>query len=422
VKPRHWFLIGATVAGVAFCTLAVIFVVGHSNPAIQDDPMLFTTGGHPSRIEVEGSSIRVAFEWDRFSLLIPNKDPELKSLLEAAHDTGEAVSFRTQLAGTHFDADSGLPVFWVQSVHYLDKTFGPYEVQVPWSWRVLIYEQAALLKGVAYHHEREYNAALTQFDAGLRTDKLRPAERGLAMALRAEVYQYRSYAEPTKLGKDYLLARSNEDFAQAVKYRRDDYSLLTSRAAVLIELGAYEEALALLEQTLKSSRAMHFRAGIMAADVLRRRDRYPEAMRILDEVGARDADMLGMMYYYHRGWTLLLLKREPEAAAAFSEGLNSQRGWPWVYIGRACAQRVMGDADAALADLRTAVEAMDRSAERDVEPVKSLRPELRNNIAALGRERTAMDANLTICEHFQPNFDRPLRERSKLLDSMRPVS
>ena len=81
----------------------------------------------------------------------------------------------------------------------------------------------------------------------------------------------------------------------------------------------------------------------------------------------------------------------------------------------------MGDADVALADLRTAVEAADRSVERDQEPGKSLRAELRNNIAALDRKNPTRVANLTVCEHFQPGFDRPLRERSKLLDSMRPA-
>lgn len=420
MKPRHWIVAGAAAAGLAFCILAFIFVVGHANPAIQDDPMLFTTAGHPSQIEVEGSSVRVTYQWGRFSLLIPNLDPEVMPLLEGARDQGEAVSFRAQLAGAHFDPDSGVPVFRVQSLHYRDKTFGPYEVAAPWSWRVLIDEQVALLKGVAYHNEREYSAALSQFDAGLRTGKLRPAQRGLALALRGEVNQYRSNDEPTLLGKDYLLARSNEDFAQAAKYRRDDYSLLTSRAEVLTELGAYEEALALLQQVLKASPEMHFRAGIMAADVLRRRNRYPEALRVLDEVGARDGDQLGMMYYYHRGWTLLLMQRNPEAAAAFSDGLKTQRRWPWVYIGRACTRHAMGDDESALADLRAAVAAFDRSAERDVEPNRSLRAELRNNIAALDRKGPAGAANLTVCERFQPDFDRPLRERSKLLDSIRP--
>jgi hypothetical protein len=127
-----------------------------------------------------------------------------------------------------------------------------------------------------------------------------------------------------------------------------------------------------------------------------------------------------MMYFYHRGWTLLLLERHEEAAAAFSDGLKSQRSWPWVYIGRACARHHLGDEDAALADLRAAVQLADRRTQRDDEAIRALRAELRNNIAALERQG-AGPARVSACDNFQADFDQTLRERSKLLDSLPPA-
>lgn len=421
MKPRHWILIGATIAGLAFCTLAMIFVVGHSTPSVKGDPMLFTSAGHPSRIEVDGSSIRVRYEWDQATLLVPNGNPEIEPMLAAARDAGEAVTFRVQLTGAHFDADTGLPVYWVRYLSYRDKNFGPYEIKVPWSWREMVDEQVALLKGIGFTSDGQYNAALTELNRSLDTSALRPSQRWLAMAARAYVYQHKAPNEPVEVGRDFLLVRATEDFAAAAKLRPDDYSLATSRAAALVDLGAYEDALVLLRRALKHSDEMHFHAGIMAADLLRRLRRNAESLDILDEVGRRDQDQAGMMYYYHRGWTLLLLKRNPEAAAAFSEGLKSQKNWAWVYIGRGCARHDMGDDDAALADLQAAVAIADRAVEKDVEPTRSLRPELRNNIAALERS-AANGANVTVCQRFEPNFDRPMRERSKLLDSIRAAS
>lgn len=422
MKPRTWILIGATAAAAAFCSLAVIFIVGHSTPSIRQDLMLFTSTGHPMRIDVEGEFIRVAYQWNRTSLLIPDTSPELLETLKAAQDAGEQVSFRAQLTGAHFDSGNGLPVFWVRSLSYRDKEFGPYEVDVPWSWRVLLDEQVALLKGIGYHNNRDFIPALTEFDRGLRTGMLQPSQRGLALALRAEACEQLAYAQRTTAARDYLLVRASDDYAEAARFRREDSSLLTSRAGVLVHLGAYDDALGLLRQVLEHPDESHFRAGIMAAEVSRRRGAYAESLRILDEVGARDEDELGMMYFYHRGWTLLLLERNPEAAAAFSEGLKSQRSWPWVYIGRACARHRMGDEDAALADLRAAVQLADRRTERDEDALAALRAELRNNIAALERHGPAGSARVSACENFQADFDHTLRERSKLLDALRPAA
>ncbi len=381
--------------------------------------MMFRISGHPDRIDVVRGSIRVAFDWDRTTLLINDSDPELEDV-EGRARFGESVSVRAVMVGAHFDADTGLPVFPAQYVYYRDQTFGPFVTKASWSWRVLTDEQTALLKGIGYHNAWNLNAALTEFDKGLKTGALRPAQRGLALALRAEAYDYKARAEPAAVGKDYLLVRASEAYEEAAKFRRDDLSLLTSRASVLVRLGAYEDALALLRPILKTSGEMHFRAGIMTAEVLRSLGRHAEALRVLDEVGERDEDILGMMYFYHRGWTLLLLDRNAEAAAAFSDGLKSQRSWPWVYMGRACASHSLGDDVAALSDLRTAVQFADRSAEREEEEARAVRAELRNNIAAL--ERGIKPVGMSICQRFQPNFDGPLRERSKLLPAAAPLS
>jgi tetratricopeptide (TPR) repeat protein len=422
LKPRTWILIGALAAAAAFCSLAVIFVVAHSTPAIQHDPMLFTSSGYPSRIDVEGKVIRISYQWNRTSLLIPDVSAEVLETLRAAKDAGEPVTFRAQLAGAHFDPRSGFPVFWVRSLSYHDKEFGPYEVEVPWSWRVLLDEQVALLKGIGYHNEQDYLPALAEFDRGLRTGMLKPAQRGLALALRAEACEQLAHAQRMTSARDYLLVRASDDYAEAAKFRHEDSRLLISRAGVLVQLGAYDDALGLLGQVLKHPGESHFQAGVMAAQVSRQRGAYAESLRFLDEVAARDEADLAMMYFYHRGWTLLLLERNPEAAAAFSDGLKSQRSWPWVYIGRACARHRMGDDDAALADLRTAVQLADRRTAQDDQTVKALRAELRNNIAGLERNGPPGSARVSVCDNFQADFNQTLRERSKLLDALPPAA
>ena len=419
VLMRRTLIGGGVVAGLVFLTLLGRFIVEHANPVIRDDPTTFTRSGIVSFEGPKGNSTRINFQSERVTMIVPSADPALMKMLMSARNAGENVDVRLFLAGAHFDTDTGVPVFRVQSWKYRDQGFGPYEPEAPWSWRVMRDEQAAMLQGIALHGNGRWQAALAKFNRSLATNVLRPAQRGVALAMRAGLYEVLASAERAELGRDYFFIRAAEDYAEAEKLRPDDYRLLTLHAQAMVRLGAIDEAMVLLDRALKESREEHFSAGILKAEVLRWKGDHARALAVLDEVGARAEEELAMLYHYHRGTTLLLLERYPEAAAAFADGLKTQSGWHWAYVGRACARHEMRDDDSALGDLRTAVEIADRAVERDGAHERAVRAELRNNITALEARKGdgLREAKVTICERFDPSFDGPPRERSKLLDA-----
>jgi tetratricopeptide (TPR) repeat protein len=261
------------------------------------------------------------------------------------------------------------------------------------------------------------NLALSEFNRSLDTKVLRGEQRGIAFWARGAVYESRSRAEPALKGRDYYMVMAFEDYSQARRLLKRDYHIPLAQAEALLSLGAYEEALKLLAEFTEQWPDHRFAAVRSSGQVLRKQGHYEEALRELDSVPRDSEERDHMPYHYHRGWTLLLLERYREASAEFTAGLAFQKNWMWAHAGRACAGHAMGEVEAAVADLRKAIEIFERQMREGSDDDKVLMAELRHNVRALEvqRARGAPVANVTVCQRFDPGFDEPLRERSKVL-------
>lgn len=411
-----WKFAGLIVAGLAFLSLGLAFILEHDNPSVRGIEDIQAGTGLLDTVEHQGNSIMVRFQWGRTRMRIDSDDAKLLEMLEAARDSAKAITLRAHLDGAHFDEDDGLPVFWVQSITYQDKYFGPWQARSPWSWRVLRDEQVAILHGVILHGAGNFNAALTKFNRSLDSDVIRGAQRGMALNLRADVYQSAAAREGSPVGRDHFLIRAADDYAEASRLVPDDSRVMSAWAESLTRLGAYDEAIEVLDRAIEVAPKDSFGPGIQKSTLLWQRHRYTESLRVLDAVAARGLGN-GMMFNYHRGRTQLLLGRFEEASASFTKGLESQGNWPWAYVGRACANVARGEVEQPLSDLRVAVEIMDRRPKENPEEEAAWRAELLNNIDKLGRQAAGRvdAAQVTMCERFKPENEAPLRERSRQL-------
>jgi tetratricopeptide (TPR) repeat protein len=121
-------------------------------------------------------------------------------------------------------------------------------------------------------------------------------------------------------------------------------------------LGHYPAALeatqASIELTPKPTDAQY----LMLAAAYRGNRRYDESLATLDKLyaaheAAHDtATMLGMPYYYHRGWTLAEMGRPQDAIVSYTQGIPYQPAYASVYLKRAQAREAAGDATGARAD------------------------------------------------------------------------
>jgi tetratricopeptide (TPR) repeat protein len=403
--------------GLAFVTLMVGFVLENANPNIRDDDTVFELRGPPDKIEEEGNRLRLTFWWTRVIMLVDSTDADLVATLKAQAAEGESVNLRATLSGAHFEPGTGQPVFWLTSMEHKAKEYGPFGAHPRWSWRVLRDEQVAVLKGIAHHGNGATNLALSEYNRSLDTKVLRGEQRGIAFWARATVYESRSRSEPSLEGRDYYLVRAFEDYSRARKWLKEDYHVALAQAEALLSLGAFDEALKLFAKFSEQWPDHRFAAIRSSVHVLRKRGHYEEALRALDSVSRDSAERDHMPYHYHRGWTLLLLERYPEATAEFTAGLAFQKNWIWAYAGRACAGRAIGALEAAVADLRKAIEIYASQMREDSDDDQVLMAELRHNARALEAQRTrgAPVANVSVCQRFEPGFDEPLRERSKVL-------
>jgi tetratricopeptide (TPR) repeat protein len=411
-----WKLVALAIVGLAFVSLGLVFIYEHDNPSVRDVDDIQVATGVLDTVERQGDTIMVRFQWGRTRMRIDSDDDRLLEMLRGARESAKPITLRAHLAGAHFDEDDGLPVFWLQSITYQEKYFGPWKARSPWSWRVLREEQVAMLHGVILHGAGNFNAALTKFNHSLDSQVLRGAQRGMALNLRADVYQSAAHAERSPLGRDHFLVRAADDYAQAARLVPDDSRVMSAWAEALTQLGAYDEAIRVLERAIEVAPQDSFGPGIQKSTLLWQQHRYEDSLRVLDTVAARGLGK-GMMFNYHRGRIQLLLGRFEEASASFSKGLESQSDWPWAYVARACANVARGEVEQPLSDLRVAVEMMDRRPKENREDEAAWRAELLNNIGKLGRQEAGhVDvAVVTMCERFKPENEAPLRERSRQL-------
>ena len=149
----------------------------------------------------------------------------------------------------------------------------------------------------------------------------------------------------------------NDPRAEALK----PYSL-KMRAATYIDQKQPSKAIPDYEQALALVPAKTAWDVISLASAYRQAGEPEKALVLIQNMQADHLGMTGkgtvpgMPIYYHLGWTLSVLKRWPEAAEAFSEGLNYQPSYGWAVLRRGLAYEHQGNLAKAKIDTERARE------------------------------------------------------------------
>jgi tetratricopeptide (TPR) repeat protein len=121
-------------------------------------------------------------------------------------------------------------------------------------------------------------------------------------------------------------------------------------------LGHYPAALDAVQASIELTPKPVDAQYLMLAAAYRGNRHYDESLATLDklyaahEVAHDTATMLGMPYYYHRGWTLAEMGRPQDAIASYTQGIPYQPAYASVYLRRAQAREAAGDTTGARAD------------------------------------------------------------------------
>jgi tetratricopeptide (TPR) repeat protein len=382
------------------------------------------TGVVSAIASVRGIQERTADVWfwingnsARYAIRRPGED--VIEALRASESSGNAVTLRVHLEGARFADLSDSPEYWVQSVEYLGRRYGEFEPRIRWSWRNLGPGDAGLLRGFALGEATRHDEAVKAFDSAIGSNSLRGKRLALAHLYRGDALDSQAYpsAGPINERGDRYLVRAIDDFRRASALDTSDHRPLLWEANASRTLGAYDEALSLYGEIERRWPDQYFRATIARSATYRLMGRPDEALDELDRMVKKHGSQDGMMYHYHRGWTLNALQRYAEAAEEFSAGIASQPDFAWAFMKRACAFAQMGEKPRAIADVKTAIDILGRrlddpDASNAIAQQRARLDEvLRNLEDARQPARAALDA--TCSEGFVgPDFQR--RERSEL--------
>jgi tetratricopeptide (TPR) repeat protein len=211
----------------------------------------------------------------------------------------------------------------------------------------------AVARGLGRKYSGDWSGAEGELKTALSDATLSPSLKAIAYRTLGEMAQAKGEND-FRLGtpeSDQLLMDALSDFKAEQIQTPDSSGPKIEIAWVLVDLGAYDEALAMYRDLAVHDRRQAFWADIAVSYVHRARGENDEALKALDEV-ARKHGRDNMPYHYHRGLTLLRMGRDAEAADEFSAGLKFQPDYGWAKMGRACAYGRMGRLKEALADVR----------------------------------------------------------------------
>lgn len=403
--------------GLLGLALAIGFVRETSTPSLTDDQRVLVAKGELTTVDEEDGAIRVRFA-GKSSFMIANQGAELLAALEKAVKRRQEVEVKFHLLGAHFHRQSGFPVYWVQSLRLGAEQFGPFEAISPWSWRVLVDEQVALLLGIALHAESRHRDAREELDRALATQVLAPHQRGLALGARGDLFSFMAYEESGP-GRDHYFVKALEDFVRAQALLPDADNIALAHADMLEALGAHDEALVVLEDAARRFIQADFLPRIRKVGLLRALGRYEESLAEFDAMKSHEGKRMGMMYHCHHGWTLQLLKRHQLAIDAFTAGMEMQTDYVWAYVGRGCAHAALNSWQDAVGDFNVGLNVYLRRAAKPYDASDRERiSDLESAIHELGAARESRSVPLAICKTYTSGPEKP-RERSSLLDRYR---
>jgi tetratricopeptide (TPR) repeat protein len=216
----------------------------------------------------------------------------------------------------------------------------------------------SLAAGVGLRYSGDWDAAKAALDRALSDSALPPALKVLAYSNLAQMAEQRADGDyhPGTIGYDQLLIEALGDYRAEQAVGLPLVGMTLRVAVLLAELGDYDDA---IEET--GAAAPKYPDGalwtaITVAMIRRGQGRYDDSLAALDQLARAKGPMGGMAFHYHRGWTLLEMGRNAEAADEFTTGLKFQPDYAWALAKRACAYGRLGRLKDALADARAVAE------------------------------------------------------------------
>jgi tetratricopeptide (TPR) repeat protein len=279
--------------------------------------------------------------------------------------------------------------------------------------------EAALSYGVALAYNRPEEAR-RHLGLALGDDRLSPRLRALASRWRGEAGEQLATILPwTEAAFDRMTADALADYRAWLAATPDDMNAHYAVARMLADLGGYADAMAIYRGIERRWPDETFNIAIRTGALFRKQGRYAEALAQIDAYVANGGTQNGMKIRYHRGWTLQLLGRLPEAAAELSRGLESQPDYPSAYLMRSCAYSRMGRLAEALADQERGLELLENAAQTampslvdELQRSRALATTLRRLVAAGDHRPTDVP-----CLGIWDRDEQP-RARSPLLPSV----
>lgn len=410
----------------AFAALVLLAAGCSATGSLRDTDGLLTTVGIVEYGEPEGDEFRFNLaQIEQQFVVAPTMVPDMDALydaLESSGETGRSIRVTFDVASGSFEPGSTLPSYTVRQVEYDGRPIAG----MKGSRQVVTQSppaETALARAVAFHGAGQSDRALPILDRALEGGSLRPELLALALNTRGNLLfdtAWDSSDEPTE-AVDRQLIRALDDFRRWTGMEPDSFDARSAMGLTLRDLGAYEEAIAVFQEQLSRWPDRELRLVTRIGATYRVMGDYERALGVLDDLVDREGPQVGMMFHYHRGWTLNMLGRYEEAIAEFAEGLTTQPDYNGVFMRRACSYARLGRLEEALADRRRATDlkagypTSDHSTkanlhDRDWE--RSVVASLEAGIASGSRE-----PNSAPCEGYW-TYGEKKRDRSRLL----PVS
>jgi len=415
--------LAVAIPALSLCVL--LAPTGHSQSAATDDAL--TVRGTVAAIDDSGDALLFQlFRTDiRFAVVAASAAERavLDTALHAAEQTGRSVRVHYTLGGAQFAADRKRAIFPVSALEYEGKTLSASDARAGVSppGHGMAVADTAFIRGVGLYTGEKYSEAITELDTALKEGG--GDWKATAFKARGEARTSREYDEhegPTDAGDSQLIT-ALEDLREWRNLKPDDPLALYAIAGTLGDLGAYPEALEVYAAIARGWSEEAYWTAIRTGATERRLHHYAQALAALDKLVSERGPQEGMAYHYHRGWTLIELGRYAEAVEELSQGLRDQPDYAWAFVKRACAENLLGETDAALADQRSALALMRRFKDDSRESQYDLRrtAAVEAELGGAGRHQPAADAK-ALCGGYWRSQEDLGRSRSSQLPAELP--
>jgi len=294
--------------------------------------------------------------------LVPAADDIFKALQDSAN-TSKSISVHYFVDGAYFGARDSKPTYLVHDITYEGKTIVA-EQALPSTGLITAptardSAASSLAKGIALAGDPDTAEARKALSDAFASDALEPALKSLAFKTRSRLGRDEALASwPPGAKRDEFLYASLQDAQAWQKLAPDDFDAQEDVASALIELGAYDEGIALYREIMTKAPDQFFWSEMRIEAAYRTLGQVDKSLAELDAV-VKHGDGSGMAYHYHRGRALIDAGRFEDAVAEYNAGLKEQPDYGGAFLQRSCALARLGRLQDAIIDYRQYVKAND---------------------------------------------------------------